>query len=269
MVITSEGRIATATKVNNRAPLFTLGFMLAMVAFVGVFLLGRVASTAVQGNLVVVVAARDIAPRESIGPDAIALQRLPSNAVPPQALVKLADVRGRAAQIRIPRGQAITANMVTDFADQTTGPGPAFLPIPQGDVAFTLPTNEQQGVGGYVAAGDYIDVVATINTAVLNATPSKVVTATVFRHVHVIRVGPPTAAGKSGQQQGVSSSLTVVISQCEAEVLDWLLANASLRYVLESYKDYQPATGPPPTACPSNGLVGPAHVDSLFGFTKA
>ena len=40
-------------------------------------------------------------------------------------------------------------------------------------------------------AGDYIDIVATVNTSVVNSTNPKIVTATVFRHVHVLRVGPP------------------------------------------------------------------------------
>jgi len=145
---------------------------------------------------------------------------------------------------------------------------PAFLPIPQGDVAFTLPTNEQQGVGGYIAAGDYIDIVATVNTSVVNSTNPKIVTATVFRHVHVLRVGPPVDTRKGGQQQGVSSSLTVVLSECDAKVLDWLIANANLRYLLESYKDYQPATAPAAEPCVATGVIGPQQVDAQFQFTK-
>jgi Flp pilus assembly protein CpaB len=269
VVIGSDARTLNAVRVNNRLPLFALGFILALVAFIGVFALGRVASNAGAATVLVVSAARDIEPREVIARDALVLTRLPAAAAPPGFLTQFADVTGTTAQIRIMRGQALTANIITSSPDQITDPAPAYLPIPKGDIAFTLPTNEQQGVGGYIAAGDYIDIVTTINTSVVNAPNPKVVTTTAFRHVHVIRVGPPLDAKKGGQQQGVASSLTVVLSECDAKVLDWLIANASLRYLLESYKDYQPAVTPAASTCPASGVIGPQMVDSLFEFSKS
>ena len=269
-MIGSEARTLGTVRVNSRLPLFALGFILALVAFIGVFALGRVASNAGAATVVVVSAAREIEPREVIAPDALALIRLPVTAAPPGYLTQLVDAAGTTAQIRIMRGQALTTNFITNSPDQITDPAPAYLPIPKGDIAFTLPTNEQQGVGGYIAAGDYIDIVTTINTSVVvNAPSPKVVAATVFRHVHVIRVGPPLDAKKGGQQQGVASSLTVVLSECDAKVLDWLIANASLRYLLESYKDYQPAVTPVAATCPASGVIGPQLVDSLFEFSKS
>jgi len=267
-VISSEPRTLAPARVSNRAPLFAVGFILALIAFVGVFILGRVASNAVAGSVVVIVAARDIEPREVIDVHALTLSRVPATAAPPSSLARIADVAGSTAQVKILRGQPITANIITSTPDQITDPAPAFLPIPQGDVAFTLPTNEQQGVGGYIAAGDYIDIIATVNTTVVSAPNPKVVTATVFRHVHVLRVGPPVDTRKGGQQQGVSSSLTVVLSECDAKVLDWLIANANLRYLLESYKDYEPAAAPAPAPCVATGVIGPQQVDAQFQFTK-
>lgn len=269
MVSTSDPRPAAMPRLNSRASLFALGFILALIAFVGVFVLGRIASVPSAGTAVVVVAAKDIAAREVISSDALALGRLPTSSVPPGALSRISEVTGTVAQIGILRGQAITSNVVTSSPDQITDPAPAYLPIPQGDVAFTLPTNEQQGVAGYIGAGDYIDIITTISTSVVGANPSKVVTGTVFRHVHVIRVGPPTDAKKGGQQVGVSSSLTVVLRECDAKTLDWLIANSTLRYLLESYKDYSPAVTPPATSCSASEVVGPAQVDAQFQFSKS
>jgi len=73
-VISSETRTFGAVRVNNRLPLFALGFILALVAFVGVFALGRVASSAGTATVVVVSAARDIEPREVITRDALVLE---------------------------------------------------------------------------------------------------------------------------------------------------------------------------------------------------
>jgi pilus assembly protein CpaB len=267
MVIGAEARAGSSLRTTNRAPLFALGFALALVAFVGVFILGRAAASVGSGSVAVVVATRDIQPREVIDRNALTVTHLSANVAPPGAMTRVTDVAGDSAQIKILRGQAITANAISSAPDQSVGPGPAFLPIPQGSIAFTLPTNEQQGVGGYVAAGDYIDIVATVNTAAFKDPNPKVVTATVFHHVHVIRVGPAVDANRGGQQIGVASSLTVVVTECEAQVMDWLLANSSLRYLLLSYKDYDP-TPPAKLNCPASGIVGPPLIDSFFAFTK-
>lgn len=267
-VVGSDPRVLGGPRVSHRAPLFTLGFLLALVAFVGVFFLAKAAANATPGSVMVVVAARDLNPRETIPAGALQLTRLPATAAPPGYATHVNQVAGSTAQVRILRGQAVTLNLVTRSPDQINDASATFLPIPQGDVAFTLPTSEQQGVAGYISPGDYIDVVATVNSAVFGASSPKVVTATTLTHVHVIRVGPLGDANKYGQSMGVSSSLTVTVSECEAKVLDWLLANASLRYVLVSYKDYAPASSAPAITCGARGVVTPAQVDGMFGFSK-
>jgi len=68
----------------------------------------------------------------------------------------------------------------------------------------------------------------------------------VFSNLHVIRVGPPSTAPKEGQPQGVVSSLTAVLTLCDAQYMNWLLVNASLKYVLISYHDYSPAAAATP-----------------------
>jgi hypothetical protein len=59
---------------------------------------------------------------------------------------------------------------------------------------------------------------------------------------------PPTA-----------SSITVVVTQCQAEYLDWFIANASIKYTLESYKDYNAKDVAVDAGCPG--------VDSTHGVT--
>lgn len=90
--------------------------------------------------------------------------------------------------------------------------------------------------------------------------------------MRVIRVGSPTAGPKQGQAIGVTSSLTVVMSQCDASYLGWLLANVTLKYDLLNYKDYATASmSNPDPACPANQappVVGPAAVDARWNFSK-
>jgi hypothetical protein len=51
---------------------------------------------------------------------------------------------------------------------------------------------------------------------------------------------------------GLVSSLTIVLTQCDAEFFTWFLNNTTLKYTLESFKDYlaQPPSAPDPT-CPT------------------
>jgi Flp pilus assembly protein CpaB len=265
---------------NSRRLLFFAGLSLAVLAFVLLLGLGlaAVGRTGTSGEVGVVTAARDIGQREVLSADALTISQLPQSAVPPGALLRVSDARDSVALVPILKGQTITANLIAAVADQIASAGSAYLPIPHGFVARALPTNEQQGVAGYIAAGDYINVAATVqtNTFVVNSpqNPNRIVTKTVFTDLYVIRVGPEQQqTSRIGAAQGVFDSITVVMTECDAEIADWFInSGARLTYFLLSYKDYaSPPTSPDPS-CPSatasNGALGPAQIDARFGFTK-
>jgi len=192
--------------------------------------------------------------------------------VPPHAFASLSDLNGDSALVSIYKGQALTANVVSSNPDQIAGGELSYLPIPQGYVAITIPTSELQGVGGYVAPGDYINIIATANTDLFFSRPSRFTTKTVFTDVYVIRVGPPTGGPKQGAAIGVTGSLTIVLTQCDASYLEWLLANVTLKYDLLSFHDYaNNSLAVPDPSCPANAappVVGPAAVDARWNFTK-
>lgn len=257
-----------------RTPLFILGAALALFAFLAMFAFGLIFAGRIQpvGTTRIVVAQKQIDARTPITPDLLTLSSVPNSAVPPKAFLRLNDLSGYFATVTIYQGEPITANIVAANEDLLGGSTPSsYLPIPQGYVAMTLPTGEQQGVAGYIAQGDYIDVLATVNTTQFSTNNPRTVTKTVFNNLYVIRVGPQTIAPRQGQPQGVASSITVVASLCDAQYLDWLATNATLKYVLLSYKDYQSAPPAADTACPSTqapSLIGPAQIEARWGFTK-
>lgn len=257
-----------------RRPLFVVGVALALVAFVVMFAVGMLFNNRAQGGEAsVVVASQDIQSRAPIDAGMIAVRQLPAGAVPPRSFVRVADLTGYSAVVSILKGQVITGNLVAQNPDLISSATSAYLPIPQGYVAMTMPANEQQSVAGYVADGDYINVIATANTSQFSPKNPRMVTRTVFTNVFVIRVGPPSAASKQGQVQGLASSVTVVLSQCDAQFMDWLILNTSLKYSLLSYHDYgpNPLAAPDPTCPPTGkpGAVGPAQVDARWEFSKS
>ncbi len=261
-------------KAAIRTPLFLLGVGMALLAFVGMFAFGIVfANRGLTGGAVpVVVAAADIQAREPINIAMLSLGQVSASSLQPHAFTRLQDVSGYSAVVPIYKGQAITANIVAANPDQIQSGTNPFLPIPRGYVAMTLSSGELQGVAGYITPGDYINIIATVNTSVFSPLNPHMATKTVFTNLHVIRVGPASASPKEGQSIGVASSITVVLTQCDAQYLDWLVANVTLKYVLLAFQDYDPKPASPDPSCPSTSaptVVGPTQMDARWAFTKA
>lgn len=253
-----------------------IGLAMALLAFIAVFVIGLAlanrGTTSIQ-HFRILVATQDIQAREELAPGMVAVQDYAAAAPVAGAIATVEGVKGMAAQVTILKGQPVTQNLLGSAAESLDGTVGGYLPIPEGYVGLTIPTGEQQGVAGYIAAGDYINVLATVSTSTFGSSPSKTVTKVVFTNLHVIRVGPApvSAAQAAPQKQGVSSSLTVVVTQCDAQYLSWMIANASVKYVLLSYKDYSPAAVAADPGCPATTApapIGPAQVEARYGFTR-
>jgi len=223
---------------TSRRPFTLLGILLALLviaAFVLVALNAGNASSSPTQN--VVVATRELQPRTALDLKSIAVPA----SYPKVYFNRIQDVQGTIPLVAISAGQAVTANDVAK-PSQALGAQSEYLPIPQGYVAITIPTSEQQGVADFIQRDDYISVIATVSTA------GKVASKTVFTNLHVIRVGTSASAGSTSN----ASSLTVVVTECQAEVITWFLTYAALKYSLESFKDYlQSGTVLPDPKCQS------------------
>ena len=225
-------------------PFTILGIVLALVVITAFVLVALNAqNSAASPSLSVVVANRDLQPRVAIDPAALEIKSIPVPGTYPKVyFTRLQDVQGLVPLVAIPSGQAITSNEVAK-PSAALGSQSEYLPIPSGYVAVTIPTSEQQGVANYIQPEDYISVIATVASA------GKVASKTIFTNLHVIRVGAPEAPGATTSN---STSLTVVVTECQAEVITWFLNYAALKYVLESFHDYlQPGVVNPDPACPT------------------
>jgi Flp pilus assembly protein CpaB len=222
--------------ITSRRPFTILGIVLALLVIAAFVLVAINASTGSIGpSQNVVVATQDLTPRIPIPAGSLEIKSIPTGGLPSTVFTKISDAAGMIPLVTIVKGEAVSANLVAK-PGQTLGAQSEFLPIPSGYVALTIPTSEQQGVAGYVQPGDYIAVIATVTTG------AKVATKTVFTNIHVIRVGEESTGGAGSA--ATATSLTVVVTECQAEYITWFLTYASLKYTLESYQDY----GTPNTA---------------------
>ncbi len=240
--------MATAAPQARRVnlPVLILGAVLALAGF-GVTLvlaLNSGPSATATGNQPVVVAARDLDQRSVLQASDLMTARWAAADVPPDAVTSSRAAVGQVLLASLKRGQPVLSNQIGQ-AGEVTGQQPAFLPLAKGYVAATLPSSELPGVGGYVQAGDYIDIVAIVSS---RSGPTANVR-TIYSGVRVIRVGP-----SGNTAPGPPNSLTLAVSQCQAEYLNWFVANASLKYTLLAHDDYAAAAAAPPdTACPAGG----------------
>jgi Flp pilus assembly protein CpaB len=230
-----------------------MGAVLALVGFIGVVAFTTFGRS--SGSIPVVVAAKDIPLRTQITADDLTVLKFTSDDVPAGSYSATKQVVGQIAAVDFAKGQPILGNLVSHSADNIVGGATSYLPIPSGFVAVTIPTGgEIQSVAGYIQPGDYVTLIATL-------TPSGAkypVSRTVFTNLHVIRVGPAQSGATSPSGTlggtgtiGVSSSLTVVVTECDAEYLRWLFSYAVVSYTLESDHDYVSAPTQPNPSCAS------------------
>jgi len=273
-----------------------VGVLLAVVAFGAVFLLSSLGGGGAIGGgptTSVVIAKQPIPLRHQLtsADVEVAKASVAGNASLGNTYPSATDVTGLVSEVNISKGSIITSDMLArDVSLVPTGAAPAYLPLAKGYVAMTIPTGEQQGVAGHISVGDYITIIASATLTTFSTStgqqqgPARQVSKTVFTQLRIIGLGPasngvqPASGGSttttsgSAQASGVTSSLTVELTQCDAEYLVWFLANTQLRYTLESYKDYGTApTDNQDTSCATiqaAGGVTNKQVDAKFHFTS-
>jgi Flp pilus assembly protein CpaB len=264
---------------------------LAILAGAGVFLLGGAlgGGGGIGGgsSTTVVIAKQAIPLRHNITEADLDTQKVSGALV--NTYSSKGDLINLIAQIQIAKGVIITSDMLgKDTSLIAGGSAPAYLPLPKGYVAMTIPTGEQQGVAGHITVGDYITIIASANITVFSTGgvqqpgPIKIVSKTIFTNVRIITLGPATAnvqpangatsvGGVQGATSGITSSLTVELTQCDAEFLVWFINNTTLKYTVESSQDYlaQPPSGPD-AACPTIQTaqgVSQREVEARYHFT--
>jgi Flp pilus assembly protein CpaB len=233
----------------------------------------------------VVYAAKDISLRTQItNADQVKVVKIPDTYKPAGAITidagaKAADqpalalkaVKNFIAEIDIAKDQPLLTSMLAKPGENNiSGAQAAFLPIPTGYVALTLPTSELNGVANYIQPGDYISVLAAAGSGKTGAT------ATVFTQLHVIRVGAANLSVTSASSNSSSSatttpvaptSITVVVTPCQSELIKWLQQSLQVSYELESFQDYAKAVTGPDNTCPDlNSAKGVQVTDIIAKF---
>lgn len=171
----------------------------------------------------VVVAATDLPPSTKLSTTNLRVVQVPSDRglLPSDYFSSPNQVSGQYLAIRVAANAPILSTMLianpTDAQGATVSAPP--LDIPTGDVALSIPYDAQKGVGGYIQAGDHIDILVSVGSTSRFG----------FQDVPVLRVGSPGATGTA------ASVIVVVLPRDRAAALSFILNDHSGQVAVVSY----------------------------------
>ncbi|MGC9394209.1 MAG: Flp pilus assembly protein CpaB [Anaerolineae bacterium] len=97
--------------------------------------------------------------------NAIALQRWPQDALPPEYYTSLEEIDGKFARMDIPRGMPVLPNMLGAPGGMLAASGSAAALFEPADrVAYAIPMDTQGAVAWALKPGDRVDVIAALST---------------------------------------------------------------------------------------------------------
>jgi len=192
------------------------------------------AATVVVNKTDVVVAASTIPENVIITEAMLTLMSLPSDAVHGDAAKSLEELVGFLSKSEIIAGeQVLKGRVVTDLTSSELSQR-----IPEGMRAITVSSNEISGVAGFIAVGDSVDILASYTGVEALGEGTRIITQ--FQNIEVLAKGP-AVSGATGEQIdiGVSSSLTLLVTPQEAEVLVYATGGGSISMTLRNPMDTQ------------------------------
>jgi pilus assembly protein CpaB len=160
--------------------------------------------------------------------DMIGTISIPSEAIHPEAVNDKSIVIGSITTSEIIKGEQILKSHIV-----TKGGGTSLsYQIPDDMRAITIADSEIAGVGGYIVPEDKIDILVNYSIETEDEKTSKNIIYTQFQNIEVLKVGPINA-----EQGGIPSSLTILVTPEQAEVVAFASTNGSFYFTLRNPMD--------------------------------
>ena len=199
----------------------------------------------------IVVAQKDIGPREVIRPNMVRLKEVPADSVPAGAMRKTTDLIGRPTKVGIVEGEVVTGQKLYASVQDAGLSGR----IPPDCRAVTVAITDITGVAGFAQPGDYVDVLL-ISSQVEN---NKVVSEMILQNVLLLAINkqventsnaPAQANDKekgknqnAGNQAKVTGNPAMATMALVPEDALKLAAKAQLGQIYLVLRPYRPANG--------------------------
>ena len=169
----------------------------------------------------------------------LSLKPWPKRLLPAGHFKSIKQVEGRVLKSPATPGEVVIASKL---AAKGAAGGLAAI-LPDGYRALTVRVDEVIGVGGYVQAGDRVDVLLTFNRGVYRDDPA---TKTVLQNVSVLTVGETVVGGRKGKKATITkvTSVTLKLKPEQAERLALSMLEGKVLLALRNQGDAaDPKTG--------------------------
>lgn len=149
-------------------------------------------------------------PAESL-PEFLALEQLPSAAVPASALASLDGQAGKVTTADLVAGEPLLAERLKNPADVATS---ASVPVPAGLQEVTFALDPVRLVGGHISAGDTVGVFVSYDAGALPERPVDSTTARIAHKVLVTRIqrAPVEATGDAAADASALPNGTMLVT---------------------------------------------------------
>jgi pilus assembly protein CpaB len=193
-------------------------------------------------TVAIVVAAVDIPPFAAITPDMVKTQDWPKDAVPDDALTKVADAVDRPVLTPMVKGEVLFENKL---APRGAGRGMA-TKIPKGMRAFTIHTpTVEAGVAGFILPGNKVDVLLTLD-AQGNQDPNGGSTVTLLQNVEILAIEQRVVAPAESKVDPTQlKSVTLLVTPQEVARLTLGQSKGRLCLSLRNHGDSDQIHTPP------------------------
>lgn len=159
----------------------------------------------------VVVAAKDIEAASSLSPEQVVIRHWPQESCPPGSFTRPEEVAGRVAASQFKAGEPI---LEVKLAPQGAMAGLTALLGPE-KRAMTVKVDEASGVAGFLAPGNRVDVVVTIDKGEFSKDP---VSKVVLQNLRVLGTGQ-SIERRPGDKPQVVPTVTLEVTPEEGERL--------------------------------------------------
>ncbi|RKY35254.1 MAG: Flp pilus assembly protein CpaB [Candidatus Duberdicusella sinuisediminis] len=194
-----------------------------------------------KGVVEVVVAKKDIPAKTKISSNMLALVRVPSKRLEPEALSSIDSIVGKIAKRDIIEGEQIKASLLMIPGSQKT----LSLKIPEGKRAITIPVDKISSIEGMIRPGDSVDIVGSFSIPAKTQkgeTISQTMVIPMFEDVLVLAVGTKVEAVSLGREEkGPPTTITLALTPEQASLITYATEIGKIKLLLRSKFDTQTA----------------------------
>jgi len=206
----------------------------------------------------IVVALRDLPVSSRLGPQDLAIVRVPAETVAPTTIHRVEDADGRITRIKLWAGETLLEPKLAPRGAK----GGLQAVIPDGYRAMTVRVNDVSGVSGFVQPGAHVDVVAVLKSQQRQDMPptAKIV----LQNVEVLAIGQLVEGGKDGKDEKPkpATTATLLVTPSDAERVALATNQGEVSLILRAFADdgLVQTPGVDPTGLVSRPVVGTAPV---------